>query len=114
MLLREYDECLVKFRLVDIHIEHPSPVSYAYIPYLSHMHATDASEGGTTYKIERVNPKDQEGNQESEDQPTEPGEPEEVVECPSHEPTTFVKGKPRSIISLLSISTPNKAPVILF
>jgi hypothetical protein len=67
------------------------------------VQTTGASEGGTTYKNERVNPKDQEANQVSEVQLAEPEEPEEVEECPCHEPATFVKGKPRSIISLLSI-----------
>ena len=93
----------MRFRLEDIQIEHPSPPYYAYIPYLSHMHAIGASEGRTVYEIKRVNPEDQEGNQESVVQPTEPREPEKVVEYPCHEPARFVKGKPRSIISLLPI-----------
>jgi len=33
-------------------------------------------------------------------QPAGQEEPEEEVECPSHEPASFVKGKPRSILSL--------------
>jgi hypothetical protein len=84
--LYSINECPVRFRLVDIHIEHPSPSSYAYIPYLSHMHAIGASEGGIGYEIERVNSEDHEGNQESEVQPTWPKELEEEVECRSHEP----------------------------
>jgi hypothetical protein len=54
-------------------------------------------------EIERVPPEDQEANAELEVQSVEPGEPEEVVECPCHELSTFLKGKPWSIISLLSI-----------
>ena len=27
--------------------------------------------------------------------------PEELLECPNHRPTSFLKGKPRSILSLL-------------
>ena len=27
--------------------------------------------------------------------------PEELLECPDHRPTSFLRGKPRSIISLL-------------
>jgi hypothetical protein len=67
------------------------------------VHAIGASEGGTAYEIERVNLEDEEVNPESEAQPTEPGERKEVVECPCHEPTTFVKVTSQSIISLLSI-----------
>jgi hypothetical protein len=67
------------------------------------MHAIGASESEIMLEIERVNPEDQEVNPESEVQPIEPGEPKEVVECPCHEPATFVKGKPQSIISLPSM-----------
>jgi len=42
----------------------------------------------------------QEGSQEVEVQQVGPEEPEEEVECPSHEPASFMKGKPRSILSL--------------
>jgi len=67
------------------------------------VHAIGASEGGTVFEIEKVLPEDQEPNPESEVLPAEPGEPEEVVECPCHETSMFIKGKPQSIISLLSI-----------
>ena len=42
-------------------------------------------------------PNSQEGNQEVEVQQAGLEEPEEEVECPNHEPASFVKGKPRSI-----------------
>jgi len=64
------------------------------------VHAIGASEIGATLEIERVNPEGQENSQEPEAQPAEPQEPKEEVECPSHEPTSFVKGKPQSIIRL--------------
>ena len=67
------------------------------------MDAVGASEDRTAYEIERVNPEVQDGNQESEVQPAGHGEPEEVVDCPCHEPVTFVKGKPRSILGLLEL-----------
>jgi len=47
-----------------------------------------------------VNPEGQEGNPEVEAQQAGLEEPEEEVECPNHEPASFVKGKPRSILSL--------------
>ena len=33
--------------------------------------------------------------------PQEAGEEEDLPECPDHRPSTYVEGKPRSIISLL-------------
>ena len=62
-------------------------------------HAIGASDATTSYELQ-VNPEGQEGSQEVEVQPTGPEEPEEEVECPNHEPASFVKGKPRSILSL--------------
>jgi len=47
-----------------------------------------------------VNPEGQEGNPEVEVQQVGLEEPEEEIECPNHEPASFVKGKPRSILSL--------------
>ena len=47
----------------------------------------------------------EEGDQQENPQATAPkGEeqnPEELLECPDHHPTSFLKGKPRSILSLL-------------
>ena len=47
----------------------------------------------------------EEGDQQENPQATAPeGEeqtPKELPECPDHHPTSFMKGKPRSIISLL-------------
>ena len=47
---------------------------------------------------------EQEGDHHETPQATAPEEeeqtPEELLECPDHHPTSFLKGKPRSIISL--------------
>ena len=65
-----------------------------------HMHAIGATEKITLVELD-VDP--QEENQEVQHQEV-PGEGEPEVdhlpECPGHQPATFVKGKPRSIISL--------------
>ena len=46
----------------------------------------------------------EEGDQQEIPQATAPKEeeqnPEELLECPNHRPTSFLKGKPRSILSL--------------
>ena len=48
----------------------------------------------------QVNSEGQEGNPETEVQQAVLEEPEEEVECPNHEPASFVKGKPQSILNL--------------
>ena len=64
------------------------------------MHAIGATEGITLVELDA---EPQEENQEVQhlEVPGE-GEPEadHLPECPDHQPSTFVKGKPRSIISL--------------
>ena len=56
------------------------------------MHHTGSQEN-------EVRPEEPEGLQEQE--PPEAQEPgEELQECPDHRPSTFEKGKPRSILSL--------------
>ena len=60
------------------------------------MHHTGSQEN-------EVGPEEQEETQEQE--PLEAPEPgEELQECPDHRPSTFEKGKPRSILSLLLLS----------
>jgi hypothetical protein len=64
------------------------------------MHAIGVLERVTLVEFEGTCQEVEEPAQEV--QPVEPEVSEEVVlECPSHEPSLFMKGKPRSIISLL-------------
>ena len=63
------------------------------------MHAIGAPDATATFELQ-VNPECQEINPEVEVQQAGLKEPEEEVECPNHEPASFVKGKPRSILSL--------------
>ena len=62
-------------------------------------HAIGASDVAASFELQ-VNPEGQEGNPEVEVQQVRPEVLEEEVECPNHEPASFVKGKPRSILSL--------------
>jgi len=64
------------------------------------VHAIGALEAAASFELERVNNEGPEITQEAEAQPAGQEEPEEKVKCPSHEPTSFVKGKPQSILSL--------------
>ena len=66
-----------------------------------HMHAIGAAEEITLVELE-ADP--QEENQEAQHQEAlGEGEPkvDHLPECPDHRPTSFLKGKPQSILSLL-------------
>ena len=62
-------------------------------------HAIGAPDVAVSFELQ-ANPEGQEGSQEVEVQQAGLEEPEEEVECLNHEPASFVKGKPRSILSL--------------
>jgi len=64
------------------------------------VHAIGAPEAAASFEFDRVNHEGPKITQEVEVQPAGQEEPEEEVECPNHEPASFVKGKPRSILSL--------------
>jgi hypothetical protein len=70
---------------------------------LSFEHAIGAPDVAVSFELQ-ANPEGQEGSQEVEVQQAGLEEPEEEVECPNHEPASFVKGKPQSILSLLLFS----------
>jgi len=67
--------------------------------FLFIVHAIGAPEATTAIELQ-VNPEGQETNPETEVQPAGHEAHEEEIECPNHEPASFVKGKPRSILSL--------------
>ena len=64
------------------------------------VNAIGAPETTTSFELNQVNAEGQEFNPEVEVQQAGHEEPEEEVECPNHKPASFVKGKPRSILSL--------------
>jgi hypothetical protein len=75
---------------------------YIHDIHLVHIHAIGVSEGVTLVEFEGTCQNKGEAAQAQEAQPQEVRDAEEeVLECPQHEPLSFVKGKPRSIISLL-------------
>ena len=71
--------------------------------FLLFEHAIGASDATISYELQ-ANPEGQEGSQEVEVQQAGLEEPDEEVECPNHELASFVKGKPRSILSLPLLS----------
>jgi len=78
-------------------------LSFSMHTFLFIEHAIGASDATASYELQ-VNHEVQEGNPEVEVQPVGLEEPEEEVECPNHEPALFIKGKPRSILSLPLLS----------
>jgi len=68
-------------------------------PFLLIIHAIGAPDAIASFELQ-VNLEGQEGNPEAEVQQAGHKEPEEEVECLNHEPASFVKDKPRSILSL--------------
>jgi hypothetical protein len=71
--------------------------------YLVHIHAIGVPEGVTLLEFEGTCPEEpQKPTPEVQEvQPTGEVSHEVIVDCPNHVPCNFVKGKPRSIISLL-------------
>ena len=69
--------------------------------YVMHMHAIVVLEGVTLLEFKQGLPEEQQQAQEQEVQAPEGGANKEVLECPDHQPSSFLKGKPRSILSLL-------------
>ena len=68
--------------------------------FLFIVHVIGAPETTTSFELNHVNPEGQKINPGAEVQQAGHEEPEEEIECPNHEPASFVKGKPRSILSL--------------
>ena len=65
--------------------------------YSSPCHASiGVPKGVTVLEFELPEPEGQQG-----ELPQEVEEEEDLPECPNHRPSTYVEGKPRSIISLL-------------
>jgi len=77
--------------------------SFSMYTFLFVEHAIGASDATASYELQG-NPEGQESNPEVEVHQVGLEEPEEEVECPSHEPASFVKGKPQSILSLPLLS----------
>ena len=78
-----------------------------------HMHAIGATEEITLVELD-VDPQEEHQEVQHQEVPGV-GEPEvdHLPECPDHQPSTFMKGKPRSIISLPILLISLKVIVLL-
>ena len=73
---------------------------YAFaIPYVIFMHIGPEEEI-MLLEFDEVEEGDQQGNPQAIAPEGEERNPEDLLECPDHRPTSFLKGKPRSILSL--------------
>ena len=70
------------------------------IPYAIFMHLVSEEEI-TLLEFDEVEEGDQQENPQTAAPEGEEQIPKELPECPDHRPTSFLKGKPRSILSLL-------------
>ena len=77
------------------------------------MHAIGSSEGVTLLEFEPENQEEQQVAQEQEVQAEGGVNMEDLPECPDHQPSLFLKGKPRSIISLLCVYKYHLRPLCL-
>ena len=68
--------------------------------YTMHMHAIGVPKGVTLLEFKQGLLEEQQQAQEQKVQASEEGA-NEVLECPDHQPSSFLKGKPLSILSLL-------------
>jgi hypothetical protein len=67
------------------------------------LHAIGVPKGVTLLEFEQL-PEERPAAEEQEIQALEGGaNDEELPECPNHQPSSFIQGKPRSILSLLCL-----------
>ena len=76
------------------------------------MHAIGSPEGVTLLEIKPKRQEEQQATQEQEVQ-AEGVNVEDLPECHDHQPSMFLKGKPRSIISLLYFYKYHLCPLCL-
>ena len=76
------------------------------------MHAIGSPEGMTLLEFEPKRQEEQQAAQEQEVQ-AEGVNVEGLPECPDHQPSSFLKGKPQSILSLLCFLNINLSSFML-
>ena len=86
---------------------------YAFaISYAIFMHL-GSEEEITLLEFDEVEEGDQQENPQVAAPEGEEQNPEELLECPDHRPTSFLRGKPRNIISLLCFIKYRLSPLCL-
>ena len=78
-----------------------------------HIHVIGSLEGVTLLKFELEHQEEEQAAQEQEVQAEGGVNMKDLPECPDHQPSSFLKGKPRSILSLLCFLNINLSPFML-
>ena len=77
------------------------------------MHAIGSPEGVTLLEFKPEHQEEEQAAQEQEVQAEGGVNVEDLPECPDHQPSSFLKGKPRNILSLLCFLNINLSPFML-
>ena len=77
------------------------------------MHAISSPEGVSLLEFEPEHEEEQQAAQEQEVQAEGGVNVEDLLKCPDHQPSSFLKGKPQSIISLLCFYKCHLRPLCL-
>ena len=77
------------------------------------MHAIGSPEGVTLLEFEPERQEEQQATLEQEVQVEGGVNVEDLPECPDHQPSSFLKGKPQSILRLLCFLNINLSPFML-
>ena len=91
----------------------PWPFLCIHGSHFLHVHAIGATEEITVLEYEADPQEERQEVQQQEVLREGKSDGEQLPECPDHQPSTFVKGKPRSILSLLRFWTINLSPFML-
>ena len=78
-----------------------------------HVHAIGFPKGVTLLEFEPEHQEEQQAAQEQEVQAKGGVNVEDLPECPDNQPSLFLKGKPRSILSLLCFYKYHLSPLCL-
>ena len=100
MLLLQHHDVKNTYKNAFITYYHSILVMHTFaIPYFIFMHL-GSEEEITLLEFDEVEEGDQQENPQAAAPEGEEQNPEELLECPDHHPTSFLKGKPWSILSL--------------
>jgi hypothetical protein len=88
-------------------------IPYAFPVFINIFMHIGSPEGITLLEFEAMGEEDQQETQQQEAPEGEEQAPEELPECLDHRPSAFMKGKPRSILSLIRFTNTNLSSLCL-
>jgi hypothetical protein len=91
-----------------MHLNMPYHLLCIHDTYVVHIHAIRVPEGVTLLEYEQDQPEEQQTAQEQEVQVAgKEANKDDLPEFPDHQPASFLKGKPWSILSFLCLTNHN-------